>query len=298
MEGCLLVIGVALLALLVLSLVVGLIVEAGAVGWVVLGVLIVGGIVYKNHREQARERERAEAQQRREQERAEARRRRGQRTALFGARRNRPIDEGTPLPRRWASPLGRSVAALGNYKQAIEGMRDGPQRQQLQAHQSYLTERVEECQQLARRAAELERQLQRLETDDEGLWTGFADSVEAAERRLDEMVAETERLAAKAAEVALTQSMSDVAELDEAVENLARDLQATDEAFSDLESNLVIDPSTESLEAVASAGSTSEDAANDAPTSSGALQDYLQQAHETTRRALGSLRNVRRRRQP
>lgn len=273
MAGCLLFAAGGLGVLLLVGVVIGGVAQADAAGWLIV-VGVVGGLGLLAHRkEKAKEQEKAERerqkQQRRKQARADARAQRARGTDWFEWHRRHPVDAETPLPRRWARPVQQARTAVENYRRVVEALRESPQRQRLHAQQHYLAERAAECDWLARRTAELDRQLRQLRKRNQQV-RAQQEAVKAAEARLQEMAGELDRLAAQAAQVSVTQSMDDVAALDEAVEVLRRDLKASVDAFHDLGS-----PTSDTAPAgisgadVSAAGAASEASEEEPPLADG-----------------------------
>lgn len=217
--------------MMLVLLVVGLAATAGPVGWVLL-MLAGGGAVVAGRRKKARKeaekeakKARREADQRaREQK---ARERRARRTDRLARHRGHPVGSDTPLPRRWSRPPRQARAAVNNYGQAVEALRPSPQRERLRQQGRYLSERARDCDQTARRAAELDRQLRNLDKDDREDGSTLHASVQQAEARLTAVVAELDELALQAAHVCLTQSVEDMEVLERTTQALQHDLDVT-----------------------------------------------------------------------
>lgn len=290
--------GLAVAALLAVAL--GLVAEAGPVGWLVL--LALGGVVMvagkRKKAERAAEERRKQEQQ--ERKRAEARTRRGRRTDYIGRHRNQPVDDYTPLPRKWARPPQRARTAVENYRRAVDALRESPQREYLSDQHSHLAERAEECDQIARRAAELDRQLRHMEKHDPERGMELEQSIERAEARLRETVDELERLAVHAAHVSVAKAMDDIAALDDAAEDLRHELEAASAAWNELDGETATDAtplpnnSVDRSESSDKSGSTEHPGGR--PPSADNPAGLAEHARSGLQRARITLRTARRRR--
>jgi hypothetical protein len=102
---------------------------------------------------------------RRREQRRLRRARRAQRRALsrVGKRRyaERPIDETSPLPREWWEPVSLARKAVRDYRHCVESLPRGPVRERLAEGIGAMQSGAAQLEDLARRGAELDRQLTR-----------------------------------------------------------------------------------------------------------------------------------------
>jgi hypothetical protein len=130
---------------------------------------------------------------------------RGQRPALWGVPRA-PVNRATRLPRTWWQPVEDARRAAHSYLATVSGMPPGPLRERLEQASRTMEVGVERCDALARRGAELERQLRGL-PQQAAPPAGLREGLDVAHARLRDQSAAMALVAAHAAQVAVSQSL-------------------------------------------------------------------------------------------
>jgi hypothetical protein len=234
MTGCFAVVALGLLGVvMVLATAIAAVDALGLAGLlVVLGVLIVLGSL--NSRRRAARRE-AEAR-RREQERRARAQRRAEQIQTYLPWVSVPVTGTSPLPRPWRMHLDVATTACRDYASCVASMRPGPVRDRLAEQQPALEDAATQVETLARRAAELDRQLKALPRAARGgpQSDTLRRAIEQARDLLQERSGGMALVAAQAAHVAMSQSLADADEVIDSVADLSTTVGGLSAAMDDL----------------------------------------------------------------
>jgi hypothetical protein len=234
MTGCFVAVALGLLGVvMVLATAVAAADTLGMAGiLIVLGVLIILGSFRGKRRAARRE---AEAQ-RREQERLARSRRRAEQIQMYLPWVSVPVSGTSPLPRPWRMHLDVATKACRDYASCVEAMRPGPIRDRLADQQQALEEAAAQVDTLARRAAELDRQLKALpRAARQGPQAATLQrGIEQARDQLQDRAGGMALIAAQAAHVAMSQSLADAEEVVDSVADLRTTVGGLSAAMEEL----------------------------------------------------------------
>jgi hypothetical protein len=234
MTGCFVAVALGLLGVvLVLATALAAADALGMAGvLVVVGVLIILGS-FSGKRRAAR---RAAEAERREQERLARSRRRAEQIQMYLPWVSVPVSGTSPLPRPWRMHLDVATKACRDYASCVEAMRPGPIRDRLADQQQALEEAAAQVETLARRAAELDRQLKALpRAARQGTQAAtLHQGIEQARDQLQDRAGGMALIAAQAAHVAMSQSMADAEEVIDSVADLRTTVGGLSAAMGEL----------------------------------------------------------------